>query len=354
MKRIALLAAVLASLALPGLAQQERPFAEQIDVNAVLLDVIVTDAKGNQILGLGKDDFVVTENGVRQDVDSLDYFTNRQLLDQREENAPFKVERVREERYFIFFFDRPTDPSTLFDQLARARDAVRTFIRDEMKDTDLVAVAGHDVRLKIYSDFTSDKAALEKAVGEASRFGPGIVTKPAAGNAPSILAHLNVEDMMNTTGTVYEALDMLADSTRPIRARKNLVLFSPGIVDQHEDVRNGMIVSRSPDLDPMLQSLNAANVSVFGVQLIRNVDTSPLFHQRLMELADSTGGRYYQFSTNFTPTLDRIESLNSGYYLLTWRSKHAAGETGFQKVEVKLKNPELRVVTRAGYGYGEK
>jgi hypothetical protein len=91
MKRIAIIVALLA-LALPGFAQQ---FEEKIDVNAVLLDVIVTDNKGNQILGLSKDDFVVKENGVAQEVDSVDYFTNRKLLDAREESAPFKVEQVR-------------------------------------------------------------------------------------------------------------------------------------------------------------------------------------------------------------------------------------------------------------------
>ena len=43
----------LLALALPTLrAGQPSRFEEQIDVNAVLLDVIVTDPKGNQILGL--------------------------------------------------------------------------------------------------------------------------------------------------------------------------------------------------------------------------------------------------------------------------------------------------------------
>src|SRR5687767_4939400 len=81
--------------------------SERIDVNAVLIDTVVTDNRGNQILGLTKDDFIVTEDGVRQTVDSVDYFSTRRLLTENEETAPFKVEAVREERYFIFFFDKP-------------------------------------------------------------------------------------------------------------------------------------------------------------------------------------------------------------------------------------------------------
>lgn len=330
---------------------QQSQYEEQIDVNAVLLDVVVTDAKGNQMLGLAKEDFVVTEDGVPQEIDSIDYFTHRRLLDQREELAPFKVERVREERYFVFFFDRPNDPGSLFDQLTMARESVRRFIRDEMRASDLVAVAGHDVRLKVYSDFTSDKDVLEKALHDAARFGPGL-TKPATAEGISILRHVDAARMMSETGTAYDAIATLADALRPVRARKNLVLFSPGMADHHEIVRDGMLVNRSPNYETMLRSLNAANVSVYGVQIQRNVDTTPMFHQRLGEMAEDTGGKYYQFNTSFLPALERIENANSGYYLLTYRSRHPKGAKGYQKVEVKVNNPEFRVVARSGYQFG--
>ncbi len=118
MKRFLPILALLA-LTLPAFSQTEvltpPPFGEKVDVSAVLLDVIVTDPQGNQILGLGPDDFVVEENGVAQTIDSVNYFTNRRLLDRREEQASFKVERVQDERYFVIFFDKPSDPSALFD-----------------------------------------------------------------------------------------------------------------------------------------------------------------------------------------------------------------------------------------------
>ena len=352
MRSLAVLIALVA-VALPVFPQQQPALNEQIDVNAVLLDVIVTDRKGNHILGLGPDDFVVKENGVQQNVDSVDYFTNRRLLDQREEQAPFKVERVREERYFIFFFDKPMEPSALFDDLIRARLSVKKFIDNEMLDTDLVAIVGHDIRLKVYTDFTNDKSKLERALNDATRFGNGI-SKAPAGSGPSILREINTKTMINKTGTVYQGLDLLADSLRPIKARKNLVLFSPGIRDRDETIVGGdLLGSRSRYLDPMLQSLNAANVSVYGVQLQRNVDGTPLLHQRLSEISDSTGGRYFQFNTSFKPAIEQIENTNSGYYLLTYRSPHASGTSGFQKVDVSLKNPEFKVVARSGYQYGD-
>jgi VWFA-related protein len=351
MKHITTLLALLA-LALPTFAQDPQPIREQIDVNAVLLDIIVTDSKGNQILGLGPDDFVVKENGVAQTIDSVDYFTNRRLLDSREEQLPFKVERVREDRYFIFFFDKPSNPGSLFDQVTLARDSVKRFLAEEMKPSDLVAIVGHDVRLKVYSDFTSDKTKLTRALDDAAQFGRGI-TKAPTGDGPSLLRNMSEKALVNRTGTVYQALDTLADGVRSIQARKNLVLFSPGIADQEENVfAGGMLSSRSRHLDPALQSLNAANVSVYGVQLQRDVDTTPFYHQRLEELSETTGGRYFRLNVSFQPALQQIEQTNNGYYLLTYRSRHGRGTSGFQKVKVDVKNPEFRVVARSGYQYG--
>lgn len=352
MKRFAVAFAFLA-LTFPATAQQQQPFEERIDVNVVLLDVIVTDTKGNQILGLAKDDFVVKEDGVEQPLESIDYFTNRRLLDAREENAPFKVEQVREERYFILFFDKPSDPAVLIDQLTLARESARKFIRTELKEGDRVAVLGHDFRLKVYSDFTADKKQLERALDDAARFGKGL-TKPTADVASaSILRHLDTKSMINRTGTVYEALDVLADAVRPIRGRKNLVLFSAGVIELNEDVRSGLIINRSRHLDPALESLNAANVTVYPVQLQREPMLDPVFHQRLDEIATSTGGQYFRFNTTFMPVLDRIDDMNAGYYLLSYRARHPRGAGGFKRVDVSVRNqPGLRVTSRSGYSIG--
>src|SRR5438552_8872539 len=66
MKRISTILLVLLAGA-AAMAQQQPPpsqqspqFGEKIDVNVVLLDAIVTDSRGRQILGLGPDDFTVT------------------------------------------------------------------------------------------------------------------------------------------------------------------------------------------------------------------------------------------------------------------------------------------------------
>ena len=338
------------ALTLPVAAQQAPPFGERLDVNVVLLDTVVTDERGNQILGLSKDDFMVRENGVRQNIDSVDYFTSRRLLTNPEEQLPFKVEQIKEERLLIFFFDKP-DGGGLFDQLARARRSVQKFIDTDMGGSDQVAIVGHDVRLKVYSDFTSNKQQLKKALNEAGTFSTG-TTKAAPGNGPSILRNISTTQLVNRTGTVYEALQLVGDSVRPIRGRKNLVLFSPGVREPGEDVRNGVLLNESRYYRPMVDSLNAANVTVYAASLVAGSNV-PAIHQTLERITDATNGTYFRHALSFEPVIEHVEKASGGYYLISYRTQKPRGTRGFQKVDVSIKNPEFRVKSRAGYVYGQ-
>ncbi len=309
LKQAVLMLCLAASTAVAQQQQQPPKFGEKLDVNLVLLDAVVTDARGNQILGLDKDDFIVKENGVPQSIDSVDYFTNRRLLNEAESKAPFKVERVHEQRYFVFFFDKPMDGAPFFDRLSLARRAVKDFIRDVMKPTDLAAVVAHDVRLKIYSDFTADKQQLIRTVDETATFGRGITSSNAA---PSILTG-GSSAVINETGTVYEALQLLGERLRPIRARKEIVLFSLGIYEPGEEVRGGLVLTTSRFYNPMIRALNRADVAVYPVSLLDDPNAAPFFHQTLERIAGDTNGRYFRFNTSFGPALRQIDKLSNGY-----------------------------------------
>lgn len=338
------------ALASPAASQQTQPFGERVDVNVVLIDTVITDGRGNQILGLTKDDFVVKENGARQVIDSVDYFTSRRLLTNPEEQLPFKVEQIKEERLLVFFFDKP-EGGRLFDQIARARRSVQTFIDTDMGGSDQVAIVGHDVRLKVYSDFTSNKQQLKRALNEAATFSNG-TTKSVSNGGPSILRNVSTTQLVNRTGTVYEALALLGDSVRPIRGRKNVVLFSPGVREPSEEVRAGSLLSESRYYRPMVDSLNTANVTVYAANLMPNA-SDPAFHQTLERLTDATNGEYFRNSVSFEPLIRQVEKASGGYYLITYRTQKPRGAKGFQRVDVSIKNPEFRVKSRAGYIYGQ-
>lgn len=329
---------------------QQPAFGEKVEVNTVLIDAIVTDPQGNQILGLDKDDFLVSEDGKPQSLDSLDYYTSRRLLNSTEANAPFKVEQLHEERYIVFFFDKP-EGAALFSRIALARSAVNDFLDNQMTGSDRVAIVGHDVRLKVYSDFTADKAQLRKALAEVARFGLGLKNPQADNGSPSILRNIDRDAMINKTGTTYEALTQLADALQPIRARKNLVLFSPGIREPGEQSRGGVPLDRSRFYEPMIEALNEANVTVYAMNLMDNPPSAPVFHQTLESLARETNGEYYRYAVTYNGPIKQVAKASAGYYLLSYRTNKTG--RGYQKVTVTVKNhPEFKVAARAGYTYG--
>jgi VWFA-related protein len=349
--------ALLILAAAPLFAQQpqqnSQPFGEKVDVNLVQLDAIVTDSRGNQMLGLDKDDFIVRENGQQQTVDTVDYFTNRRLITEPEAAAKFKVERLHDDRYLIFFFDKITSDMGSQAEMIRARSDAMRFLEDHLRAEDKVAVVGHDVRLKVYTDFTSDKAQIRRAMNDATRYGLGIRTKNAASTGSSLLRNMDLDRMMNGTGYVYEALDLLGDALRPIRARKDVILFSNGIVGPDEDVRGGVVLNRSRYYEPMIESLNSADVTLYPISLQNGMDVPEFVHQNLASMASDTNGQYFRLHTSYISPLNQIEKKTAGYYLISYYTKKRPGEHGFQKVDVALRNPEFKISARSGYSYGE-
>ena len=341
----------LLALAAPAVAQEPPRYGEKVDVNLVMLDAIVTDNRGNQILGLDKNDFVVTENGTPQDIDSVEYFTNRKLLTSPEEKAAFKVDRLRDDRYFIFFFDKPAD-GQLFDRLVLARKAAQNFVDNQMKPGDHVAIVAHDARLKVLSDFTTDHKQLKRAIDESATFSRGL-TPAAASTGPSLLRGIGTGELIKETGTVYEALRSIGDALQPIHARKELVLFSVGVVEPGEEIRGDLVVGQSRFYDPMIRALNRADVAVYPVNLLQDPNQPAFVHQTLQRMASETNGEYFRYNTSFTPALRRIENMTNGYYLVSYYTKRPTGENGFQKVSLKLRNPEFRIKARQGYSYGD-
>ena len=342
---------VLLTLAIaPIAAAQQQPFEESVDVNLVLVDATVTDRAGNQILGLTRDDFIVREEGVQQELASVEYFTNRRLLTTPESKAAFQVERVREERYFILFFHRFLDsPGTFRSELMKARTEAQKFIRDRALPQDRIAIAGYDARLKVYADFTSDKRVLERALNDAITFAGGLVERPSYAGDDSIMTNIDRRRMINDTGRIYDAIEMLADAMPKIAARKAMVLFSPGI---------GQASSFSPDIaenedvwyDPMLRALNRANISVYPVNILRNAGLYAE-EQTLSRLASETGGEYFKSVVNYGTPLRLVEKENSGYYLLTYYTRRPKGSHGYQRIDVSIRNPEFRLKAREGYAY---
>jgi VWFA-related protein len=355
------LALAALALALPAAAQTpeeppatETPFAGEIEVSEALVDVLVTDRDGNVILGLGPGDFRVVEDGRPLEVTGATFYSNRRFLDAAgAAKLGIDPAAVPDRRLYLLLFDDQSrhdasDPTLLLARQLRAGRDVAAWLRKELEPGDLVAVASFDSRLRLQQDFTSDRAALERAVDRAVRSADEPRDWPSRAAAPDDLPSLAValpkgDALRDATPRLESALATLADALAPIPGRKNLLLFTSGF--------GPLTLAGAPErrrFEPMLEALNAANAAVYAADLLPPGTEHP-WASTISELAGETGGRPFFELTDFRLPLERVAATTNGYYLVSFRSPHPAGTAGYRAIEVTVANPEFRVTARKGY-----
>jgi len=345
----------------PSESAQPTQFEEQIEVSEVLLDVLVTDGRGNVVLGLGKDDFTVQEDGEPVDLNSVTFYSNREFLESAERAREIGVaaDQVPIDRYFVLFFhDQRSLLPRLTAQILDAGRRAKQWTRSMLGPNDYVAVVSYDYQLKIFQDFTTDREAISHAIDQAVRGGEDPGTWPSrrpTGEGPSLFDGMpSPNEIRKGSERFYGAMELLAQATGPIQARKNVILFSLGF----GEVRDfGFYAPDSRYYRPMIEELNDDNVAVYSIDLISIDPGEPVlenvYGNSLSSISADTGGRYYFNFVNFTTPLEQVARDNNGYYLLSYTSRHPRGESGYQEVTVETKNRQFRTRAREGYRYGE-
>ncbi len=351
---------LISLLSMPLMAQDELeiPFEESIHVTEVLLDVQVNDRGGNVIIGLDKHDFIVEENGETIEIEGLTFYSNRSLEMPVEElrQRGVAIDEIPQDRYFIVLFEdqlrRAAEAPGLLRQQLNAGRQTKEWIRKELQPGDWVAIASYDFKLKLHQDFTQDRHALTEAVDRAIRGkdAGNWPTRISSDDLPSLASGLpQGKELRKKTKTIYHALEVLSKAAGQVPGRKNLLFFSLGFgeIDSFGQYR--------PDIryyQPMMRNLNDNNVAVYTIDISPS-GTRHIMEDALSQLALDTGGEYLFNFTSFLTPLRRASEANNGYYLLSYRARHAASKSGYQKVKVATRNREFKVKARAGYLYGK-
>ena len=349
----------------------QAKFGELVEVSEVLLDVLVTNQDGDVVVGLEPSDFIVIDEGQERNVTGADFYSNRFLL--RDDAPKNRVQKpapgeVPSDRFFILFFHdtrRLGDVANrLFRQQARAAKHAKRWVEEEMLQGDWVAVLSYDVKLKVHSDFTRDREQLLKAItSSATGKDPGnqwASRRPEAGEQkPTLLTHLpEGKQLRDESKNIYDGLSLVAEATRDILGRKNVMMFTIGFGDLRTNAGGsafleGGIVSRPDErfYPGLKESLNDNNVAIYPIDL---TPTEWEHAQRdfLNVLAVDTGGVYHFNFVSFLSPMRQIADEANGYYLLSYLAEHPSGEHGYRDVKIKTRNPELKVRARTGYRFG--
>ena len=368
MKRFTLFSLMIAlTIGWSAVAQDDEPqgeFGTEIDVTEVVLDVLVTDADGNVVIGLGKDDFVVEDQGEVVDLSSATFYSNRRFVPSSRLAATTETDDglVPWDRYFVLFFhdDRAANPGLLTRYTMDAARYASKWVREELLPNDHVAVVSFDSSLKIWQDFTRDKQSIEAAIAQVLKGGrdPGtqwpsrIPGEEITG--PSLLVNLpQGKELRKQSRKIYDALRLVGEATTTVTGRKNLIFISWGF----GETRDYGEWYPDPRYYPgMIQTLNDQNVAVYAIDLVSTSAQGTLLdrgvNQSLSMLSDDTGGRYYYHFDTFAAPLQELNEENNGYYMLSFTTQFPQGDEGYREVKVETVNPTFKVRARKGYRYG--
>jgi len=255
-------------LLVPTLAWAQEDEVVKVKSNLVNIDVIVKDKKGKYISDLKAEDFVITENGQPQKLEFFDaplaHGETRKAGEVTTAVEPAAPPNTVPRNYVSLVLDFQ---STDIANLKRVREGAIKYVREQVTDTDAVAVLAVTHGLQLVQNFTQDKtrliAALENlgAAPDSKNFerrdiaenisnlrdslngapeSPGNITSTAGGSAAArvmimqrVLAQfiqLRTALSLQQARPVLAALAAIAEGLRPIPGKKTLVLFSQGFV----------------------------------------------------------------------------------------------------------------------------
>lgn len=239
--------------------------------NLVLVDVVVTDHKGNYVTNLEAKDFHVYDDDKPQAVTSFSRGTG-----QASPNEP------GQRRYIVMFFDNST--MDLGDQ-AQARKAAAQFVDKTASSNRVMAVVEYTGVFQVAQNFTDNSDLLQRALKNVRTAftNPNDTTaqtQVASIGAPSVLGP-SIDALSSDFGVrnLLFALRDLCKSLEPIPGRKSLILFSSGF-------------PLSPDyldyLSVAINAANKANVAIYPLDVRGLVAGAlhPLFPHQTAVLAD--------------------------------------------------------------------
>ena len=313
-----LLTAGLLSLAL---AAQQKPAEDlpppiKVDVDVVNVLVSVRDKHNGLIGNLTKDDFTVFEDGKQQ---TVKYFT-------RETDLPLTMGLL---------IDVSGSQRNLIDI---ERRAASQFFSSVLRKKDEAFLISFGEECELLQDYTSSPRLLQAGL-ERLRVSSG-VSGIHPGPVPTI---------SQPRGTVmFDAVYLAAKEKLTTEVgRKAMILITDG-VDQGSRVKREEAIESAQKADAVIYSIYYFDPSAYG--------GGPFFMHGggegdLRRMSDDTGG--HVFKVDRKHTLDQVfkelQDEMRSQYAIGYTPTNEKKDGGFRRLEIRLKDKNLKVQARKGY-----
>ncbi len=326
-------------------AQQDTVFTSGVNVVAVF--ATVRDKQGRIVANLGKDDFVLDEDGRPQ---TIRYFS-------RESNLPLTLGLL---------VDTSGSQRRVLPQ---ERSASHRFLKQVLReDKDKAFVIHFDREVELLQDLTSSRKKLEASLGllestDPRQGGGPSNGPPRGGGYPRGRGGYPGRQRGGPGGTaLYDAVLLASDELmRKQTGRKALIVLSDG-VDNGSKVTLGKAIEQAQRAGTLAYSILFSDERAYGGNWggmgrrgggprgAGAGDWGQFGKQVLQRLARETGGGFFEVSAKqpIEKVFDQIEEELRNQYSLGY-TPDSSGTPGFRAIHLVAKDPSLIVQSRNGY-----
>ena len=331
-----------------GAAPEPQNPTFRLQIEVVEMDVRVTDAKGNFVRNLTKDDFQIFEDGKEQTVTTFSLVDipiepSSQPVSRSspiEPDVQSNERRVDGRAYVMLLDDLNTHP----DRTARTKNAARRFIERHLGANDLMAIVFTQADAPA-QEFTSNKRLLLSAVDTfmGQEIPERTLPQPVGPANPFSIA--SDEPVFTAAGgrefassgrQVMRGLTSVAARLDGITGRKKAVVL---ITDGFPYGLDELTVDTRPGIGRM-------NLSVYAVDM--NQGAVQTATSQLTMLTESAGGFVVMDNGDIGRGFDRIVVENSLYYQMAYNPAHPR-DGKFHAIDVHVRRNGVKVQARRGY-----
>ena len=268
--------------------------AQEVNIVQIVVPVAVIDQKGNYVTGLTKDDFILLEDGIPQDID---YFS-------KSGRTKFNL---------VLLIDIS---SSMKNKIGKVKEAARLFLEQLLTKDDraIIVFFNHDVFED--TDFTNDIDELFNSISVAFPFG---------------------------ATALYDAIAYCIKLLKSITGRNIIILFSDG-----ED--------NSSYIDPytLIKNAEKSNSVIYsiGKKLVTYEDNA--YQDLLKKISTSSGGMtlFFDKVEDIEVVYQKIRRDIRAKYILQFSPKDDKRRKRFRKITIKLKDRKKHTIrTIKGYYY---
>ncbi len=391
-------------------AGEEEPRTFETGIEQVIVDAVVIDKEGNPVPGITKDDLVVLEDGVRQEVVS---FEAVRLPDEPAATPPPPLRvstntgvATQRGRVFVIVFD---DLNLTAERSNQAKAAVASFLATGVREGDYVTListgggawwtermeAGREPLIEIVKrlegrrvrdidpEYLTDWEAMrihiyhdELVIGQVLRRYENLgVQRLTTSDSSALLAGTTADPVLGTRASmqyfqararnqaILQVLERALNSLTGVRGRKSVILVSEGFIDDPNLEEFRRVDAASRRANAAVYFLNAQGLSGMPMEFTAQFGPAPvakdvgfaystlgMIDDGAEGIAEDSGGFTVKNTNDLDAGILRISRESQTYYLIGYNPTNTARDGTFRKIEVDLVDGEdLKVRARKGY-----